>query len=132
MTDTQHSQWTKLHKIAGGIFAVTVGLFALGACSGDDPGQAEPTPQSVTKTVETEEPTTEPSPTKTDEETDAMVQELALQMAWDTASEEDQVGICLLYGADPDLAVDAFMEGAGEDTVDRDRVDAFFNSECGG
>jgi len=98
------------------------------------PTTAAPTtsaPAPETTKPETKEPTKEPTKEETKEaEPEPDLEQEAMDMAWDTLSEQEQADVCILWAVDPDSVIDAFESGAGEGTFPRSEVKKFFRSKC--
>ena len=118
---------------AVGITIVAVSMSGCGVVE----SQAEPEP---TPTVTVTAPSTpRPAPTVTvterayeeDDYQDSRLNALALDLAWDQMSYEEQGSICLMYTTLPDFAWSQWQDAGGDTGLTRAEFDSFFSGECG-
>lgn len=117
---------------AVGITIVAVSMSGCGVVE----SQAEPEP---TPTVTVTAPSTpRPAPTVTvterayeDDYQDSRINSLALDLAWDQMTYDEQDSICAMYLTLPDFAWSQWQDADGGAVLSRAEFDAFFSSECG-
>lgn len=73
---------------------------------------------------------TQPEPVKTTQPSDEEIADLALEITWSSLTAEDQESLCLGMALDPNLMIDAFLEGAGDGFASRSQVEKFFDGKC--